>query len=225
MEPETVALSPLQVLYAIAETQRRASAASRSDDVRRTVLLGQRFLCVRRRPKQAKHALEAGILEASGASRRLAAIKHCEKTSRPPKLQTRTKITSIPKARSVKNRAYSVLYSANLCIRTRFGTMSRAGVPGAAERCGRALPEEQKALPAGRRSRPLRRRAPSRNEPKRALATRQPRAAARASCAPRVVVLRFCSTARPTSDSRRAGWRPRGRCLAPDGKHTRTQTR
>ena len=44
-----------------------------------------------------------------------------------------------------KNRAYSVLYSANLCIRRRFGTMSRAGVPGAAERCGRALPEEIKA--------------------------------------------------------------------------------
>ena len=36
-------------------------------------------------------------------------------------------------------------YSANLRIRRRFGTMSRAGVPGAAERCGRALPEEIKA--------------------------------------------------------------------------------
>ena len=36
-------------------------------------------------------------------------------------------------------------YSANLRIRRRFGTMSRAGLPGAAERCGRALPEEIKA--------------------------------------------------------------------------------
>jgi len=57
--------------------------------------------------------------------------------------------------------------------------MSRAVVPGAAERCGRALPEEIKALPAGRRSRPLRRRAWSGSEPKRAMATRHPRAAAR----------------------------------------------
>ena len=30
--------------------------------------------------------------------------------------------------------------------------MSRAVVPGAAERCGRALPEERKTLPAGGRS-------------------------------------------------------------------------
>ena len=36
-------------------------------------------------------------------------------------------------------------YSANLRIRRRFGTVSRAGVPGAAERSGRALPEEIKA--------------------------------------------------------------------------------
>jgi len=48
-------------------------------------------------------------------------------------------------------------YSANLRIRSRFGAMSRAGVPGAAERCSRALPEEIKALPAARRSRELRR--------------------------------------------------------------------
>ena len=94
--------------------------------------------------------------------------------------------------------------------------MSRAVVPGAAERCGRALPEEIKALPAGRRSRPLRRRAWSGSEPKRALATCQPRAAARASCAPRVVVLGFWTTARPTSDSRPAGWGPTRRCLASD---------
>ena len=47
MEPETVALSPLQVLYAIAETQRRASVASRSDGVRRTALLGMSYLCLR----------------------------------------------------------------------------------------------------------------------------------------------------------------------------------
>ena len=69
-------------------------------------------------------------------------------------------------------------YSANLRVRRRFGTMSRAVVPGAAERCGRAFPGERKALPAGRRSRPLRRRAASGSEPKRVLATRQPRAAA-----------------------------------------------
>ena len=47
MEPEIVALSPLQVLYAIAETQRRASVASRSDGVRRTALLGMSYLCLR----------------------------------------------------------------------------------------------------------------------------------------------------------------------------------
>ena len=47
-----------------------------------------------------------------------------------------------------KNRAYSVLYSANLRIRRRFGTTSRAGVPGEAERCARALPTERKALSA-----------------------------------------------------------------------------
>jgi len=115
-----------------------------------------------------------------------------------------------------KNRAYSVLYSANLCIRRRFGTMSRAGVPGAAERCGRALPEEQKALPAGGRSRPLRRGARCGRDPKRALATRHPRAAARASGAPRVAVLSFWTTARPTSDSRPAGWRPLRDWLAPE---------
>ena len=45
MEPETVALSPLQVLYAIAETQRGASAASRSDGVRRTALHGRSYMC------------------------------------------------------------------------------------------------------------------------------------------------------------------------------------
>ena len=45
MEPETVALSPLQVLYAIAETQRGASANSRSDGVRRTALHGRSYMC------------------------------------------------------------------------------------------------------------------------------------------------------------------------------------
>ena len=99
--------------------------------------------------------------------------------------------------------------------------MSRAGVPGAAERCGRALPEERKALPAGRRSRPLRRRAGSGTKPKRALATRQPRAAARPSGAPRVAVLGFWPTARPTGRilGRLAGGR-RGAAWPLNGKHT-----
>jgi hypothetical protein len=49
MEPVTVALSPLQVLCAIAETQREASAASRSDVVRRTALLGMSYICLAER--------------------------------------------------------------------------------------------------------------------------------------------------------------------------------
>ena len=49
------------------------------------------------------------------------------------------------RGKSVKNRVLRRTYSANLRVRRRFGTMSRASVPGAAERCGRALPAEMKA--------------------------------------------------------------------------------
>ena len=94
--------------------------------------------------------------------------------------------------------------------------MSRAVVPGAAERCARALPEERKALPAGRRSRQRRRRAGAGSEPKRAMATRHPRAAARAFGASWVALLGFWTTAPPTSDSRLAGWGPTRRYLASD---------
>ena len=75
-------------------------------------------------------------------------------------------------------------------------------------------PCRDEGLPAGGRSRPRRRRAGSGSEPKRAMATRRPRAAARAFGASRVAVLGFWTTARPTSDSRPAGWGPTRRCLA-----------
>ena len=128
--------------------------------------------------------------------------------------------TRLDRAQVGKKPCLQRTYSANLRISGRFGTISRAGVPGAAERCGRALPEERKALPAGRRSRPLRRRAWSGSEPKRAMATRRPRAAARAFGASRVAVLGFWTTARPTSDSRPAGWGPTRRCLASEALGT-----
>ena len=154
--------------------------------------------------------------------------------ARPWRHPFRAPARKIDCSRSVKKPCIQRTYSANLRIRRCFGTMSRAVVPGAAERCGRAFPGERKALPAGRRSRPLRRRAASGSEPKRVLATRQPRAVARASCAPRVEVLgsgrqlgrrRILGwlaggrrgAAWPLMHSAPADWRPTRRCLASDG--------
>ena len=106
-------------------------------------------------------------------------------------------------------------YSANLRIRRCFGTMSRAVVPGAAERCGRALPEEIKACLLAEgvgRCGAVRRAGTSQS----AHWLRANRALRHASGAPRVAVLGFWTTARPTSDSRLAGWGPTRRCLASD---------
>ena len=99
--------------------------------------------------------------------------------------------------------------------------MSRAVVPGATESCGRALLRSARhcLLVEGVESCGA---CGQQDEPKRVTATRQPRAAARGSCA-RFAVLRFWTAAPPTSDSRPRCWRRR--CLASEWQHTRTQMR
>ena len=53
--------------------------------------------------------------------------------------------TRLDRAQVGKKPCLQRTYSANLRVRRRIRTTSRAGVPGAAERCGRALPAEIKA--------------------------------------------------------------------------------
>ena len=91
MEPETVALSPLQVLYAIAETQRRASAASRSDGVRRTALHGRSYMCRAESLLSVIEAWEASRLRV----RSHGSTAHCS--------------SSLHRKRRIKNRAAAYL--------------------------------------------------------------------------------------------------------------------
>ena len=124
-----------------------------------------------------------------------------------------------PKSKVGKNRAYSVptqrIYASGGVFEPR---AERACLVQPRDAVARSL---KSALPAGRRSRPLWRRAPCRNEPKRALAARQPRAAARASCAARVAVL---GSGRQLRRRRILGWLAEGRrgsAWPPmHGKHT-----
>ena len=53
--------------------------------------------------------------------------------------------TRLDRAQVGKKPCLQRTYSANLRVRRRIRTTSRAGVPGAAESCGRALPAEGKA--------------------------------------------------------------------------------